>query len=65
MGKVSYDVNTNGYFEFVGGISRVPGDYRYVELDSTSKSRAFRSHKNADAIKWAVNLFENFKNGNK
>ena len=21
--------------------------------------------KNADAIKWAVNLFENFKNGNK
>lgn len=51
MGKINYKVKTDGYFEFKNGISRIPGEYRYVGLDEDNILKTIRNHVNADAIR--------------
>lgn len=51
IGKIDYRVKTDGYFEFENGITKNPGEYRYVGLDSEVSMKTTRIHKKADAIK--------------
>lgn len=51
MGKIDYQIKTEGYFEFKNGISKIPGAYRYVSLDENNILKTIRNHTNADALK--------------
>ena len=61
MGTVSYEVETKGYYEFMGGISCNPGNSRDVELDEDDKEKIKRKHKNADAIKIEIDRIKSKK----
>ncbi len=63
MGKMNYQIRTEGYFEFKNGISKIPGEYRYVGLDSKDIFKTTRNHVNADALKLEFAMNETLKKG--
>lgn len=62
MGKMNYKIKTDGYFEFKNGISKMPGEYRYVGLDEKTVLKTVRNHINADALRLEFELSNEIKN---
>jgi len=51
IGKIDFEVKTEGYFEFSNGVVMLPGEYRYVELDDEKKNKTKRKYMGANALK--------------
>lgn len=51
IGKVDFEVKTDGYFEFRNGVVMLSGEYRYIELDDANKTKTKRKYMGANALK--------------
>lgn len=51
VGRMDFEVDTVGYFEFKNGAIMTSGEYRYVELDENSIKKIKRKHNAANVLK--------------